>query len=228
MSTFFLRKKHLSFGLLGLVSILFVFSSFLYTIFVGQRQAVDVNSSFYLLVSGETNIEAGAEFVKLEGGAGYLFTTDEGEYIVLSIYLREDKGETVLKKMEESGEKVQLMPIHIKKLYFDNREKEKQNTYLSGLNLIEEYLSVLENCIEILDKGGTQESIKRILSPMEKQIYFLAQDFQEKYDDFSRLCQQIAIELQKINNQIIYTRDLRYLSCQMVDGYLGLCKQFFI
>ncbi len=225
MTTFFLRKK-LWHALVGGISILLVVLSFGYSVFLSQIKVVPIYTSFYFLVTEELHVEAGAELIKLEGGAGYVLCLDGKEYAVSSVYLKKSDGESVCAAMLQCGKAVRILPIQIDNLYLKGSNKKKEKVYTSALNLLKGCISLLQECVEYLDNGATQESIKRILLALRKQIVYISAQYNKKYAAFSRLCTQSARELQNIENDIIYASDLRYLSCQMVDGYLTLCRQF--
>lgn len=227
MTTFFLRKKVI--GIFTLVlSLFFVSLSFFYSVFLSQTKVVSVRETFYLLVAEELHVEAGAEFVKLEGGAGYLLYLDGKEYLLMSVYLKESEGESVRVALTGMGRAVRLLSVSVRNLYFKGGEKRKANMYVGALNILKGYLSVVGECVSRLDNGATQESIQRILTPMRSQWLYLSNAYKVKYPSFSNLCDSLVSELYGIENEIIYARDLRYLSCGMVDGYLRLCNEFII
>jgi hypothetical protein len=227
MAAFFLRKKVIGIFTL-LLSVLFVLLSFFYSVFLSQIKVVPVRERFYLLVAEELHVEAGAEFVKLEGGAGYLLSLDGKEYLLMSVYLKESEGESVRVALTGMGRAVRLLSVSVENLYFKGNEKSRANMYVSALNILKGYLSVVGECISKLDNGATQESIKRILTPMRSQLLYLSNAYKRENFIFSNLCDALASELYGIESEIIYVRDLRYLSCGIVDGYLQVCKKFAI
>lgn len=225
MATFFLRKK-LGHALVCGISIVFVVLSFGYSVFLSQIKVVPIYTSFYFLTTEELHVEAGAELIKLEGGAGYVLCLDGKEYAVSAVYLKESEGESVRAAMLQCGKSVRLLPIQIDNLYLRGSDKKKEKVYTSALNLLNGCISLLQECVEYLDNGATQESIKRILLILRRQMVYISVQYNKEYATFSRLCTQSARELQNIENEIIYASDLRYLTCQMVDDYITLCRQF--
>ena len=187
---------------------------------------MSLNACFYFLAIDEMHVEAGAELVKLEGGAGYVLCLDKKEYAITSVYLKEREGESVRAAMLQYGKAVRLLSIRIDNLYFKGKEKKREKVYISALNILKGYISLMQECVELLDCGATQESIKRILLVLRKQMLYTAKKYDKEYTTFARICRQSAGDIAIIENEIIYASDLRYLSCQMADGYLTLCKQF--
>lgn len=222
-----MRKKVIGIFTL-LLSVLFVLLSFFYSVFLSQIKVVPVRERFYLLVAEELRIEAGAEFIKLEGGAGYLLRYEGKDYLLMSVYLSETDGESVRVSLTGMGRAVQLLSVSIKYLYFKGTQKKQTTMYTTALDTLKSYLCVMERCVSMLDNGATQESVKRILLPMRRQLLYLSKLYKMEYSPFAKLCFSIATELGKIENGILYARDLRYLSCGIVDGYLRLCSAFTI
>ncbi len=225
MLTFFLRKKGVCYTTWGL-SVLFTVSVMLYSVMLSQTRIVDVRTAFYFLVAEETHVEAGAEFVKLEGGAGYLLTYDGKDYAVFSVYLKEEDGLAVQAALSESGRAAQLLPIFIDCLFFKGADRKKENIYLSALNCLKEYAQVFAACASYLEKGIPQERIKRILIPAQQQLLTLSKSYKKKFGAFSKLCKRLSGQLAVYNSDILYARDLRYLLCSTSVGYLELCKRF--
>ena len=225
MATSFLQKK-LIYGLSIFISAFIVVLSFFYGVFLSKTKVVARFETFYLLVAEELRIEAGAEFIKLEGGAGYLLRYEGTDYLLMSVYLSETDGESVRVSLTGMGRAVQLLSVSVKYLYFKGEEKEQSTMYMSALDALKSYLCVMERCVSMLDNGATQESVKRILIPMRRQLLYLSNLYKTEYSPFAKLCSSIATELGEMENGILYTRDLRYLSCGIVDGYLRLCKKF--
>lgn len=224
MTTFFLRKKLIS--IISIIfSLIFVMLSLVYAGFMTQVKVLEFQTTFYFLVSETLSVEASTEFIKLEGGAGYLLEYGGREYIILSVYTNEEEGESVCSALSTMGRQVKLLPISIYRLYFKGKQKQSVSMYVSALKSIKEYIFILHQCIILLDNGATQEGIKRILTPVQKHFARQSCLFQDKYTEYANLCDCVGEELQQIN-QTVFARDLRYLTCGMVDGFFKLCKQF--
>ncbi len=164
-----------------------------------------------------------AEFTKLEGGAGYLLTEKDGQYVALSVYLTEGDGLAVQAGLEEGS--TRLLRKGISSLYFKGKDKKKSALYRNALRILEGYICVLEECISRLEKGATQESCKRILQILRRQFVFAEKEYAE-YPAFSLSCGEWAKELEKIDEETVYAKDLRYLLCWQAERYLQLCEDF--
>lgn len=222
MSAFFLRKIFIKISGI-LIASFFVFSCVFYGYFLSRSKLVDYQTTYYLLVCGGTNIEVGAEFVKLEGGAAYLW---EDKYVVASIYKKEEDAESVRLALKQRGKEYTIQTVCVENLYFKGEKKKKQDMYLSALNSFRGCLDVIMGCASNLDAGQPQERIKRILTSTHSQLKYLSSQYTEEYLSFSRVCENIARDLQGVEGEVVYSSDLRYISCAMADGYLQLCKQF--
>ncbi len=163
------------------------------------------------------------EFIKLDGGAGYLLEADGVQYVALSVYLNEADGLAVQAGLKESETK--LIRRGVGSLYFKGKDKQKSALYLNALRTLEGYIRVLEECVSRLEKGSTQESCKRLLKILERQFAFAAGEY-ESYPAFSRLCGNWASSLAKLGEDTVYGKDLRFLLCRLAEGYLQLCAAF--
>ncbi len=204
---------------IGIVAFGFFYSTRLF-----RAQEVEKQKSFYFLVSTDERVEASAEFIKLDGGAGYLLEEEDGRYVALSVYLSKEE---VLAVQEGLGEEIPTRLLHkgISTLYFKGGEKKKSTLYLNALRTLEGYICVLNECISRLEKGATQESCKRLLSILQRQFAYAQEEYQD-YPAFSNACKEWSGTLQEISANTVYTQELRYLLCWQVEKYLQLCEAF--
>lgn len=211
----------------GVLAVLFTVVCTLYAGFLSQVKRVKISACFYYLVSEDTHLEAGAEFIKWQGGAGYLLHFQEREYAVLSVYLNEEEGVAVKTSLLGKGENVCLLRLGRETLYFKTtKEKQKAGVYLGALQTMYSCAQVLSDCIERLEKGMTQESCKRILSPLERHFLYLAESYKGEYPKFSSVCEKTAQELFVTQQNIIYAKDLRYLLCETCVEWEELASEF--
>jgi hypothetical protein len=75
---------------LSLIIIAFVTVGAVALVFRYYAVKVALDVEFHFLVSEEKSVEAGAEIMKLEGGAGYILRYKDKEYAVLSVYLSQE------------------------------------------------------------------------------------------------------------------------------------------
>ena len=81
---------------------------------------VDLKASFHFLVLEEKSVEAGAEFIKLEGGAGYILRYDGKDYAVLSVYLSQEDASAVQKVLALQNRQTDLITVSMPRLCLQN------------------------------------------------------------------------------------------------------------
>lgn len=193
-----------------------------YSLFTIKR--VIYYDSFYFLVSENMHLEVSAELVKWQGGAGYFLEEDGKAYVAYTVFSKEENGKIIQKNLKE---KTLLLQKRVDALYFKGRKKKKANMYISALKLFKSYILLLENCINRLGNGMTQEACKRILNTLVSQFRYAAKEYAE-YAAFAKLCVQSGEELEISCQDKVYVKDLRYLLCWQVEEYMGLCNAFSI
>lgn len=226
MSADFFQKRIARFAV-GVLAVIFIAVCTLYAGFLSQTKRVKISTCFYYLVSEDTHLEAGAEFIKWQGGAGYLLRFQEREYVVLSVYLTEEDGYAVQTSLLQKGKSVRVLRLGREMLYFKTaKEKKNAGIYVGALQTMYGCAQVLSDCISRLEKGMTQEGCKRVLSPLERQFFFLSERYKEEYPSFSHFCEKTAEELFLTQQNIIYVKDLRYLLCEICVGWEDLASEF--
>ena len=216
---FFYRKLLIA---LCAVALFFTAIPCVYAGIISHAESVDIATDFYFLVSDDVQVEAGAEFARLEGGAGYLLEHGKGEYVALSVYFDKADGLAVQNRLEED---TLLLHKGVKRLYFKGKTKKKSTLYVHAIRTFEGYISVLNECISRLEKGMTQESCKRLLKLLERQFKH-AQTVFGGYEAFQKVCAESQKELADICEETVYLKDLRYLLCWQAEKYVELCAAF--
>ena len=217
--------KRLSFLIVGAIFVIFSAFACVYAGIIINAQKVDFCDSFYFLVTDDTKIEVGAEFAKLEGGAGYLLTHNGAEFVTLSVYLEESEGLSVQEALQKTGRDTALIQKGVERLYFKGKEKEKSTLYISGLNTLKSYINLLNDIIKRLDEGVSQERCKSLLTMQYKQ-YNYAQKQYCTYKALHNVFKESAEQLLAILDGVVYLKDLRYLLCWQAENYITLCSQF--
>ena len=207
------------------ITIIFVVICTTYAVTLSKAKAIPFEVKVYFLVGQDMQVEAGAEFIKWNGGAGYLLECEGAQYAVISVFFDRGSAESVQERLRENGQKTEVLLEGRDTLYFKGKEKKNCAMYLSALSLFKNYMSVLENCIGRLENGMTQESCRRILTMLQKQFHYSARSF-EGYTTFSKLCRQSEEWLEEVCKETIYLRDLRYLLCWQAEKYIKLCDDF--
>lgn len=221
---FYLRKKR--FYIIGcFILISFVLTTSVYAFVLQQSDSVWVGKTFYFLLSKNVHVEAGAYEAQQNGGAGYLFSENGKEYVALSVYLDGEIGASVAKELQD----VVLVEKSVGQFHFTTkREKKNHLQYVSAFDCLYAYVSILEREIFRMDKGGTQESSKRVLNLLKRQFSFQRKKYQALFPDYAKLCDAATERLSKITDGVVLLKDLRYLLCYLADGYVQLSSRFVL
>ncbi len=223
MSAVFFRKK--LFVMLGAITLLCsVFGVYLYTRYLDNATVEAVSQNYYFLVSDSTSVEASTYEIQLNGGAGYLMEQDGREYVAISTYLTEIEAQTVQKNWKED---TKIFTVGSEKLYFKKQaDKKNAKKIIGAFHTLEDIIEVLHLEINRLEKGATQESCKRILQTLEKQFAFLENEYEGFFPKYSKICQTAIKRLEKMINDTVFVKDLRYLQCELCEAYATLAKDF--
>ena len=186
-----------------------------------SSKTVAVGRSFCFLVSQDSHIQAGAYEVQIHGGAGYLLSYQEEEYVALAVYLKEEDAQRVISQLPEQ-EEVTLCILTSPQLPGLDKEEGKESIRRQALDCLYGCMQVLEQETARLDRGATQESSLQIIETLIRQFRFLANKYIQTYSDFSKVCLQAKSFLEGCANPILYVRDLRYLLCELAFSYVDL------
>ncbi len=204
---------------------LFVACACGYAGLVKRAEYVDIYTSYYFLVTEDTRVEAGAAFVQLEGGAGYLLEQGKDIFVAVSVYEREEEGLFVQENLKKRGTETKLLQASVNRLRFLGEKKRRVDLYIDALRTYEGYVTVLNKCIQRLEQGETQENCKSTLRVLIKQLSYAKKQYAE-YAEYSRVCEEAERNLTELCNSIVYLKDLRYQLCWQVAEYLSLCSAF--
>ena len=224
MSADIFYKKFI-FHIASVVCVTFFLCACVYAGIIANAERVFVGASFYFLVTEDVKVEVGAEFAKLEGGAGYLLEYDGVERVTLAVYLEESEGLSVQQNLQKDGKSTALLYKGVSSLCFKGREKQKSSLYVNGLNTFKSYITILKGIVDGLAKGFTQERCKSLLNIQLKQYNYA----QACYSSYQPLCEALgesAKQLSNILREVVYLKDLRYLLCWQTEKYISLCSQF--
>lgn len=221
-------RKNVYKWIVGVITVCFTSICFVYAWFLSRAKTVELGVGFFYLVCEETNVEVGIEFVKLEGGAGYLLRQNGKDYVVLSVYFNEKDGIAVQTNLSDDKE-TQLVYVGVDTLYFKT-QKEKKNAavYTGALQIFYSCIEVVGGVIQRLEDGATQESAKRILLPLSRQFAYLSQEYAQVYPTFSSVCRRCSQRIEEYCTDILFAGDLRYELCAMTKEYLGLASAFAV
>ena len=227
MQTDFLTKKRWIYRLFIPFIVIFVFTTFIYAKYLREIKCVWMGKSFYFLVSETEHVEAGSLGVKLEGGAGYLFDYDGRTWVVWAVYFNEQDGKTVQASTSFNGKETKLLEVSIDRLYLKSAwEKKHASLYENAMECLYGCIEVLGLEIERLDNGATQRSSMETLQILLKQLRYLSEFYKGEFSSYADMCVQAVKALESIIQEVIYTKDLRYLLCDLSCGFIKLSSKF--
>lgn len=224
MWTDFFKKK--SGVLLAFITAaLFTIGALFYAWEIFRVEKAAVYKRFYFLVQESASVEASAQFIQNDGGAGYLLEADGKQYAVIAVYLNETDGETVANALH--NEEMRLLALGKDYLYFKGAQNKKNKSLLVGaFECLYNSISVLNEEIARLDDGATQQSTKRILRILEKQFAFLSKQYGSAFLQYAIACDGFAAKLKDLQSEVVYAKDLRYLACELCVSYLHLAEDY--
>ena len=227
MSAVLFWKKRIYLIITGIISTVLVCVFTLYAYILIGIQTVGLNKTFYFLVSKTTHVEASTHEITLSGGAGYYLELEGQGYVTFSVYLNESDSQSVYAKVFSMDKNVQIVSIGVEKLYLKTINEKKNFEKIAGAFCsLYGCIEVLNREIERLSKGATQESSKRILEVLEKQLGFLSVEYEQIFPGFSKVCKKGADELFLKLQSTVFVKDLRYIQCELCDNYRKLAMDF--
>lgn len=225
MSTGFFYKK-ITAWVVGALSLMITLSSMGYAFYLSSVQVGGYCGKVYFLVRQETNVQAGAYFTQWEGGAGYLLTYKNTDYVAISAYCEETDGIAVQSSLCADGQETRLLALAGNRLYFKTCEQKRNaNVYVGALQAFYGYLQVFERGIALLEQS-TQERAKAYYASLEKQLQFMGNKYEGSYPEFAKICKNGVLALREMSSQTLYVKDLRYLLCELSEKYASLAASF--
>ena len=221
MSAFFYIKNHFRKILSVFLACWFLLIASVLCVIINV-QKVPINKNFYFLVSKSTHIQASTHYVAWTGGAGYLLEKNGREYVVYSVYLEKEDGINVQAALTDKD--TELLTLSVETLYlYSNKAKKNKDNLTSACSSFYSCLLVLEECINILSSGGTQEMGKELLAILQKQMYYLKKEY-KTFPYYQMICRKGEEKINQLKNGTIFLKDLRYLFCELVVGFLNFSK----
>ncbi len=189
-----------------------------------NAQILPYEVEIYYLVTEDVHVQAGAEFVRLEGGAGYLLENKGKEYVVLNVYFAQSDAKSVQDALSALGRKTQV--ISLSENTVKSRDKQgylRLQKYIGALQSMYGCMNVFSQSIMLLEKGETQERVKEMLLKISAHLTYLSKIYGD-YNRYAQVCVKTAENLTLYKNEILYVCDLRYILCDMAYEYMKLMK----
>ncbi|MBE7079792.1 MAG: hypothetical protein E7371_00980 [Clostridiales bacterium] len=218
---FFIKRRWFALFSALLFTMIFGFSVYAYTL--SHAKCIWVGKTFYFLVSADTHIQSATHEAQLSGGAGYLLTDGDSQYTAYSVYLTQDIAYAVQADMQEE---TLVVEKRVEYMIFHGKEKSKYRLYQGAFNALYGCMDILTQNISRLENGETQDSCKRILQILERQIEYMANKYHVQYPAFALVCKSLGEGVGMIAEKVVYCKDLRYLLCVACEEYLRLASAF--
>ena len=216
------KKKYIKYIVNCILAAVFSFVG-IYAILLSKAEKIDTDKSFFFLVDTSMHLEASAQLTVWRGGAGYLLQASDKEYVAYCVYFDREYAEKVQQEVPDSL----LLEITAPAVFLKNR-KDKANAllYREGLSNLYLYAECLNAGITSLEKGQTQESIKKYLKTLSGHCFRLFSLYKEGFSECARIFQEQAKQLSNAISDTVYLNNLRYILCQCIDGYLCIADKF--
>ena len=205
---------------------------FLFGVYLMQISSVKVirlEKTFTFLTLESEGVEACVAQVQLDGGAGFLLKTEDGEKVALSVYLKEENGILVKERLSQKYDFLKIIKKQPAALYFKGlQEKQRAKSIHGAFVNLYTMIQRLENIIDTLSNGGTQESCRRELSALSTCFSTFSRSYEDVFKEFSIVCKNATKSLNKSVERICYAKNLRYILCELCEEYVVLSHQFQI
>ena len=227
MTTDFFNRKSWGIKCLSLLLATAFFAVVHYSVVLIRKEKILLEKYFCFAVSTSTHIEASTHTVSSQGGAGYLLSFKNKDYVAYAVYFSEEEGVKVETSLLEMGEEVFLLKKKVDVLYLTKRkDKEKATIYQNAFNALYAIMQALQVEITRLEEGATQSSSKEVIRFLSGYLQYLFKKYDSGYSTYAKLCKQSGEQLSVYLKNTIYAKDLRYEVCRLADGYLQLASAF--
>ncbi len=204
----------------------FVFTLVYYSIILTNVKKVPYVVKYYFLVLQDTHMEAAAAFTRLDGGAGYTLNVEGRYYVAISVYFNEATAIAVQQRLTQEGKNTKIIPQGCNALYFKTyKQKKQEERYIKELGFFSIYTQIVSACIKNLETGGTQESCKKQLRLLQRNMTYFSNS-NVVYSQLAKSVEHIAQKVSLFQDGIIFAKDLRYLLCEMATEHIFLVNKF--
>lgn len=185
-ATFFKRYFYL-------ISGIFVAVSLFFSSLIASRQLRGDGRIVYFLMMRTDSVQAGASWISLQGGAGYV--TSDG--VALDVYFSQNDAEEALYRLSSVGGTLTV------------------DAYVLPADLPEAFLGCLQvvgDCVSALESGATQSSARRVLEKQADIMAYLSQT------SGLGAVGRAANDVRTIAQETIYASRLRYFLCETCES----------
>ncbi len=206
--------------------VFFIFSIVGYCFFLNSRTVIALDKDFYFLTVETQTVEVAALEVKRDGGAGFLLRADNSEKVALSVYFSEFECNQIVELNKKKYEDLQVTRFNCGNLYLKNASRDEGELLVAAFDNLYGHMLLLNETILRLDNGQTQEDSKRILSEISSNFGYLNKAYAGKYKTLASLYAKGKEVLDEQIKNIVFSKDLRYLLCELSKGYIDFAGEY--
>ena len=213
--------------LLGTLSLGIVFICFVFACVLSSVQTYTLGKTFYVLVSSSKHIQASTHTAQNLGGAGFLFSDENTDYVAYAAYTSQTEGMQAQRELNAIGQDALLLPVTVETLYFKSpQDKKKSEQIIAVFAWLETQLDLLKQEIKLFERGITQQAVRRLLVTQGKQFAYAKEEYSSILPAFSKVCTSAQSQIDEMINGIVYLKDMRFLHCYLTQAYVDMSKRF--
>jgi hypothetical protein len=219
--------KRITAKLLGLLSFCILLFCFVYAYILSNVQTYAVGKTFYFLVSSSNHIQASTHTAQNLGGAGFLLSDKDTDYVAYAAYTSQTEGAQAQRELNAIGQDVFLLPVTVETLYFKlPQDKNKSGKIIAFFSWLETQLDLLKQEIKLLERGITQQAVKRLLRSQERQFAYAKEQYAPTLLAFSKVCTSAQWQINDMIKGIVYLKDMRFLHCYLTQAYVAAAETY--
>ena len=208
--------------LIGAISCAFFLYSFWQAYLIKTLEIVPTKQSYYYLVSTSKNVSASTKNAYFQGGAGYLLENDGKKYAVYSVYDTLTKAERSRENLSERNLEVKTLRIKTGDVYLKGKNRRKK----AEIRRVLETLSISATILSDLSRGAedgrySQSRLREMLEVVKGSLNAFKKG--EFVYDYAKEGRQ---KIEKMQEGIVYAKDVRYVEVLLCDCYQKFCAKF--
>ena len=206
-----------------ILTAVYCFSACVYAGYLKRAEKIGEEKAFYFLTTNADSVEACILDVSKNGGAGFLTDCHIGD-VALSVYFNMDDAELVCAANAQNYDGLKVCERVANALYIKGFSRKKQSKAIRA-DFENAYLHILKinEILTGLEKGETQESVKRTLGALKQSFQILSKSAIKELRPFFEAGAEYAAELEK---EIVTASALRYFLCTLSSDYVVAAENF--
>lgn len=207
------------------MSVAFVTAAFVAAGALTNAVTLPTAHAFYFLISDDEHVEVGAYEARWLGGAGYVLTDRDDTYVAYAAYTNRTSSERALQSLRERGKAASVFSLNAVDVRLLGSDKAKNEVYRSAFSCLYAHVCLFEGETARLADGATQRSVKRFLQTERKQFAYMEHRYAESFSAFATLCNIAAEYIDGLLDDVVYAKDMRYLTCFLCQEYARLTNE---